>query len=512
MALRKRDVFLGLVNSYVVDSPQPSNLNYWWNYGSLLALCLVIQILTGVFLAMHYSSNIELAFLSVEHIMRDVNYGWWIRYCHANGASFFFIFVYIHMARGLYYGSYRAPRAMVWYIGVIIFLLMIITGFLGYKNNIVTTYTINKNNGPRSYKKDIKYNNINKLYLNNIPANGGGSPSGNTYKYINYINHNIKHYRNYSTYNNNYKDNNKLYYDNLFKELNISPIYYFDNLDKVETKELILNKLRELGGIYIIINKINKNFYIGSAITNKFYSRFYRHLISLTGNKPLKASVKKYGLNNFIFGILEVFPEVINKENNRELIKLEDTYLKTYLPNYNILLEAGSSFGYKHSEESKLRMKLNYSKERKELIRELQKNRKWSEYSKNKLREIAFNRSDNYWSKEGLDRISNINSHNIKLFDINNNYICNFKNIVQTSNYLKCSTKTIQRSLSLGYIYIPDSFKIYLKDELINNNFNIPLSELYLNDSIKYKYNNNKVIKLKGRLRKLENFTKYIII
>lgn len=132
MPIRKNNEFLSLVNGYVIDSPQPSNINYWWNLGSLLALCLVIQILTGVFLAMHYSSNIELAFLSVEHIMRDVNYGWAIRYCHANGASFFFIFVYMHMARGIYYGSYKSPRSMVWYIGVIIFLLMIITGFLGY--------------------------------------------------------------------------------------------------------------------------------------------------------------------------------------------------------------------------------------------------------------------------------------------------------------------------------------------------------------------------------------------
>lgn len=132
MALRKKNEFLSILNGFVIDAPQPSNINYWWNIGSLLALCLVIQILTGVFLAMHYSSNIELAFLSVEHIMRDVNYGWAIRYCHSNGAAFFFIFVYMHMARGIYYGSYKAPRSMVWYIGVIIFLLMIITGFLGY--------------------------------------------------------------------------------------------------------------------------------------------------------------------------------------------------------------------------------------------------------------------------------------------------------------------------------------------------------------------------------------------
>lgn len=120
------------MNSYVIDSPQPSNISYWWNLGSLLAVCLIIQLATGIFLAMHYSSNINLAFYSVQHIMMDVNYGWVIRYCHSNGAAFFFIFVYMHMARGLYYGSYRSPRIAVWYIGVVIFLLLIITGFLGY--------------------------------------------------------------------------------------------------------------------------------------------------------------------------------------------------------------------------------------------------------------------------------------------------------------------------------------------------------------------------------------------
>jgi ubiquinol-cytochrome c reductase cytochrome b subunit len=103
-----------------------------WNFGSLLGLCLVIQILTGIFLAMHYSPNVDLAFASVEHIMRDVNYGWAIRYAHANTASFFFICVYLHIARGLYYGSYRSPRILLWSVGVIILIVMIVTAFLGY--------------------------------------------------------------------------------------------------------------------------------------------------------------------------------------------------------------------------------------------------------------------------------------------------------------------------------------------------------------------------------------------
>jgi len=131
MRLLKSNALLSL-NSYVVDSPQPANLSYMWNFGSLLALCLGIQIVTGVLLAMHYTPNVDLAFISVEHIMRDVNYGWMIRYIHANVASFFFIFVYLHIGRGLYYGSYKSPRVLLWSIGVIILVLMMGIAFLGY--------------------------------------------------------------------------------------------------------------------------------------------------------------------------------------------------------------------------------------------------------------------------------------------------------------------------------------------------------------------------------------------
>ena len=120
------------VNGFLVDSPQPSNLSYAWNFGSLLAICLIIQIITGVTLAMHYNPSIMEAFNSVEHIMRDVNNGWLIRYLHANTASAFFFIVYLHIGRGLYYGSYIAPRTLVWTIGIIIFILMMATAFLGY--------------------------------------------------------------------------------------------------------------------------------------------------------------------------------------------------------------------------------------------------------------------------------------------------------------------------------------------------------------------------------------------
>nr|WVH38191.1 apocytochrome b [Lenzites betulinus] len=132
MRLFKSHILLRLVNSYVIDSPQPANLSYLWNFGSLLGVCLILQILTGIFLAMHYQPHVDFAFNSVEHIMRDVNNGWAIRYTHANVASFFFIFVYAHIARGLYYGSYKAPRVLLWAIGVIILVVMMATAFLGY--------------------------------------------------------------------------------------------------------------------------------------------------------------------------------------------------------------------------------------------------------------------------------------------------------------------------------------------------------------------------------------------
>jgi ubiquinol-cytochrome c reductase cytochrome b subunit len=124
MRILKNNVILRLANSYIIDSPEPANISYLWNFGSLLGVCLVIQILTGCFLAMHYTPHVDFAFNSVEHIMRDVNNGWMIRYIHANVASFFFIFVYAHIGRGLYYGSYKKPRVLLWSIGVIILILM----------------------------------------------------------------------------------------------------------------------------------------------------------------------------------------------------------------------------------------------------------------------------------------------------------------------------------------------------------------------------------------------------
>nr|QRV62441.1 cytochrome b [Heterosternuta allegheniana] len=128
--IRSTHPLIKIMNNALIDLPSPSNISLWWNFGSLLGLCLMIQIITGIFLAMHFTANIDLAFYSVNHICRDVNYGWLMRTLHANGASFFFICIYLHIGRGMYYGSYKLTPT--WMIGVIILFMVMATAFMGY--------------------------------------------------------------------------------------------------------------------------------------------------------------------------------------------------------------------------------------------------------------------------------------------------------------------------------------------------------------------------------------------
>lgn len=127
-----KEPLLSTINDHLIDYPTPTNLTYMWGFGSLAGISLLVQMLSGVFLAMHYTPHADLAFASVEHIMRDVEGGWLIRYLHGNGASLFFLVVYFHICRSLYYGSYASPREGVWLTGVVILLLMIVTAFIGY--------------------------------------------------------------------------------------------------------------------------------------------------------------------------------------------------------------------------------------------------------------------------------------------------------------------------------------------------------------------------------------------
>jgi len=420
LKLLKTHPFLSLVNSYVIDSPSPSNISYLWNYGSLLGVILVIQIATGVTLAMHYTPNVDLAFISVEHIMRDVNYGWMIRYLHANGAAFFFIFIYIHMAKGLYYGSYKAPRVMLWSIGVIIFLLLIITGFLGLETGLKWSKYNNFN--PRFNKFNSQYNKFNS--------------------HFNLSNNSKKRY--YSTSNNN---NNSKILEDFFIEKNIKPVFYYEDLSLQTVKDKIKEDTNNLSGVYLILNKVTLDYYIGSASTDKFYTRFYRHLINLTGSKIVKLAVRKYGIENFTFIIVELFPEEVNKENNKKLLDLEDFYIKSLLPNYNILTEAGNTFGYKHTEISRIKMKANYSDERREAIGNLNKGKTLSKETIAKMKEKALTRLSRTFTEEALINMQK-QSKPIILYNKSNGTVYGeYSSIIDAANSIKCNEKTIRRAL-----------------------------------------------------------------
>lgn len=394
MKLLKRNSFLSIVNSYLIDSPQPSNISYMWNFGSLLGFCLVIQIATGVFLAMHYTPNIDLAFISVEHIMRDVNNGWIIRYTHANVASFFFIFVYMHIGRGLYYSSYKSPRILVWSIGVIILILMMAIAFLGYDHS------------------PIWFNNENLILNSMIPS---------------------------------------LIIDNFIKDKNIKPVYIFENLDLQKTREKVCKEIKHISGIYMILNKLTLDYYIGSASTNKMYSRFMNHMIYLTGSKIVKLAIKKYNLSNFAFLVLEIFPvaEQVTQLNNKQLLDLEDFYLKSLLPNYNILTEAGNSFGYKHTEITRINMKAKYSLSRRLQIGALSKGDRGKTLSKETIENMintAIIRKPYIYSEEGKLNLKN-KSKPLSVFNLNGTLYGEFSSITEASNILNCSLKTINRCL-----------------------------------------------------------------
>ena len=821
MRIFKSHPLVSLVNGYLVDSPQPSNLSYLWNFGSLLAFCLIIQIITGVTLAMHYNPSVLEAFNSVEHIMRDVNNGWLIRYLHSNTASAFFFLVYLHIGRGLYYGSYKAPRTLVWTIGTVIFILMMATSFLGYNispkwlilnlSNISTnenfTYVMVNFllflfiiNFTVIYLNDFKYSSnrlikpLQILILFNIPlllillltdisitdfvcfikdensvnlhghvnvtkdaatelskgintvgtqiglgatmvgastavgkavakssipplqkagfivgsgltaglghsmittynrakvlsesvntstvsnlASSSSNVSSNVNKFLgdsqysplqyllfqfeamdyvclsliylliiqlvfklyfkdnvnlnlsellgnnfnskmeyylnkvirlnkrmstiwiwfglivlilglsistyiinnvyinidNFINlHNLykssyinndmcitkksiinllfnlllinylsitiiiflimqlayklhfkdtaksdlgrnsylKYYLNiivndnknillmlvllvsilvFSAYMSNELYNNLDYYivveNNIYKNIiplafiskfksvssfnkthkksysscntkdilskfltenKLNPMYSYNNLHLDYIRKIMLKDLANLSGIYIIFNKVTGDYYIGSASTDRFYARFSNHLLYFKGSKILKNAVKKYGMNNFSFLVLELFPEVVTKENNKKLLDLEDFYLKSLLPNYNILTEAGSSFGYKHTELSRIKIKDNYSIHRRNLIGDLNKGKELSEDTKSKIREKMLSKGKRIFSDKALMNMKK-KSKAIILYNLDRTVFGQYLSIKEAAKSINCNEKTIIRT------------------------------------------------------------------
>jgi group I intron endonuclease len=227
---------------------------------------------------------------------------------------------------------------------------------------------------------------------------------------------------------------------------NLKPTHIYENLDLDETRKSILADTKTLSGVYLIFNKITGDYYIGSASTDRFYSRFSNHLIYFRGNKILKHAVRKYKIYNFSFLILEIFPELVTKENNKKLLDIEDYYLKSLLPNYNILTEAGSSFGYKHTELSRIKMKNNYSNSRRELISNLNKDKLFSDETKEKMRQKALSREKRYFSPESLLNIKK-RSKPLVLYNLDRTVYGEYPSVVEAAKSINCDQKTIRRAL-----------------------------------------------------------------
>lgn len=229
------------------------------------------------------------------------------------------------------------------------------------------------------------------------------------------------------------------------EEKNLKPVFVYDNLSDT-TRTTLLNETRDLSGIYLILNKFTLDYYIGSASTGKFHARFTNHLIYFRGSKVVKNAVKKYGISSFAFIILELFPDVVTKANNKKLLDLEDFYLKSLLPNYNILTEAGSSFGYKHTEITRIKMKAIYSEERRMVIGNLNKGKSLSSSTIELMRQGALNRIIPTYSEEAKENMKK-KSKAIIVYNFDYTVHGEFSSIVNAAKSLGCDHKTIRRAL-----------------------------------------------------------------
>jgi group I intron endonuclease len=226
----------------------------------------------------------------------------------------------------------------------------------------------------------------------------------------------------------------------------LDPPYVYEDLGTDLSKKKILSETKGLSGIYLILNKITLDYYVGSASTGRIYTRFSNHLFNFSGSKIVKYAVRKYKISAFAFLILELFPEKVNKENNKKLLDLEDFYLKSLLPNYNILTEAGSSFGYKHTEITRLKMIANYSQERRMAIGNLNKGNNLSQETIELIRKQALVRKIPNYSEQALANMRK-KSKSILVYNLDYTVFGEFPSIVEIAKSLNCSIKTVTRAL-----------------------------------------------------------------
>ena len=232
--------------------------------------------------------------------------------------------------------------------------------------------------------------------------------------------------------------------ETIINELGLNLVYCYENLNLEETRKQLLNDTRGLSGVYMIINKTTKDYYIGSASTDRFYARFCNHVIYFRGSKIVKLAIKKYDLKNFAFVVLDLYPNIVTKENNHELLHLEDKYLKLLVPNYNILTEAGSSFGYKHTEIDRQKMKDLYSDARREQIGKLNKGKNLSHETIERIREKALVRPP---MSDETKKKCIVNTRPVVLYNLDKTIYGKYPTILEAAKAINCDEKTIRRAL-----------------------------------------------------------------
>ena len=355
--------------------------------------------------------------------MRDVNYGWLIRYAHANGASFFFLCVYLHIARGLYYGSFNKPRVELWAIGVTIFIVLLATAFLGYFLS------------PKWFVSSNLLSSVPNLFKKNVFPNFSWARVASSV------------------------------YTSDRSAVNIAlsrAARLYKNLHLVDTQLKIKDENRNKSAIYCVFNSLNSKKYVGSASTNRINTRFRNHCIHGTGSNLLKKAIDKHGLHNFYFIILEYYPGLVLKENLKKahlsLLKLENHYLNSLSPEYNLLNDATSSLGLKHSDSTKLNTKLNFSDQRKAFIGQLNINNKLSTSEIAALSHSAIKKYQFY--PDLKKRLSLIASKPVILYSIDGKTIhSKYPSVRNLAKSFNCCHKTINKCIAkhklfkdIGYI------------------------------------------------------------
>lgn len=337
---------------------------------------------------------------------------------------------------------------------------MMATAFLGYLHGPKSHKSKNNNNNNSKTVKNIKLNGISKqsieIYKFYIPDKLKLyiHPLGETLtdKRTRQVSRGHKNIRTFSTVPEietpcvTLFENLSPEISKFIKEYKLNPCFIYEDLNNATIRMRIRTETRHLAGIYLILNKFSGDYYIGSASTDKFYSRFINHLFNFNGSKVLKNAVKKYKIPEFAFIILELFPEVVTKDNNKKLLDLEDFYLKYLLPNYNILTEAGSSFGYKHTEITRIKMRTCYSEEQKITIGNLNKGKILSFETREAMKNSALNRGKPIYSVEAKINMKN-KSKAIRAYNLDYTVFGEFSSIKEGSKSLGCSEKTIRRAL-----------------------------------------------------------------